>query len=147
MKWADHRGGWRKHKKLFKVGFSLRRWNGTASPGTWLRAHSRLRACSLRASPPAAACSLLRIISFARTHPRPSRLPHCQAPGHVHIRITVRASARGPADGYFTRADTSAAVLGAYSSKSGVPGCVFAPLSATGLGFGNVGTTPENILI
>jgi len=94
------------------VEFSLRR------PGTRLGAHSRLRACPPRASPPAAA--------------------------------------RRPTEGYFTRASTSAAVPGAQPSQSGAPGlafsrffaespgCAFAPLSATGLGFGKAGTAPGN---
>src|SRR5260221_12248774 len=81
----------------------------------------------------------------------------------VRIRVAVRAprcasppaAAAGPAEGYFTRANLSAAVLVAHSPPSGAPGLVFlhlsapspghafAPLSATGLGFGQAGTTPE----
>ena len=105
----------------------------------------------------------LRVSSFARTRPQRSWLRHRQAPGRVHICVAVRApartphpaAARGPAEGYFTRANSSAAVPGAYSSQSGVPGFAlplpsaaspgnaFAPLSATVLGSGHAGKYPE----
>ena len=60
----------------------------------------------------------LRVIPFARTHLRQSRLPHPQEPGCVHIRIAVHApvhasppaAARSPHEGYFTCANPSAAV-------------------------------------
>jgi len=97
----------------------------------------------------------LRVILFALTHPRRSRVPRRQIPGRVRIRIAVRApprapppaAARDPTEGYFTRASPSAVVPGAHPSQSGAPGLAFlhfstespgrafAPLSATGLGF------------
>ncbi len=99
-------------------------------------------------------CSFLKIDGTAR---------HRQAPGCVRIRVAVRAplrasppaAAAGPAEGYFTRANPSAAVPVPHSPPSGAPGLAFsrlsapspgrafAPLSATGLGFGQAGTTPE----
>jgi len=117
------------------------------------------RACSLLLH----RAALLRVISFVRACPRWSRLPHRQEPGHMRIHVAVRASthasppaaARGPAEGYFTRANPSAAVPVAHLPPSGAPrlvlsclsaaspGRTFAPLSATGLGFGQAGTTPE----
>ena len=107
--------------------------------------------------------ALLRVILFARTRPRCSRLPRHQTPGRVRIRVAVcarthvppPAAARDPAEGYFTRASPSAAVPGAHPSQSGAPGLAFSrfsaespgrafvPLSATGLGFGKAGTAPE----
>jgi len=67
----------------------------------------------------------LRVSSFMRTCPQRSQLRHRQAPGRMHICITVRApphapppaAARGPAEGYFTCANSSAAA----------PRCVFLP--------------------
>jgi len=105
----------------------------------------------------------LRVISFARTRPRRSRLLHRQTTARVRICVAGRAplralppaAARGPAEGYFTRASPSTEVPGAYPSQSGVPGLAlshlstaspgraFAPLSATGLGFGKAGAAPE----
>ena len=105
----------------------------------------------------------MRVISFVRTHPRRSWLQHHQEPDRVRIRIAVRAparvpppaAARGPAEGYFIHANASTAVPGTHPSQSGAPGFAlsrvsaafpghaFAPLSATGLGSGQAGTSPE----
>src|SRR6266581_3823027 len=72
----------------------------------------------------------------------------------VPPRASPPAAARGPAEGYFTRANSSAAVPGAHPPQSGAPGFAlshlsaaspghaFAPLSATGLGFGQAGKSP-----
>jgi len=69
------------------------------------------------------------------------------------------AAARSPAEGYFTRMNQSAAVLGAHPSQSGAAGlalsrlsaesprCAFAPLSATGLGIRKSGGQPLRILL
>src|SRR5258707_13791487 len=104
----------------------------------------------------------MRVISFARTRPRRSRLQHHQEPDRVRIRIAVRAparapppaAARGPAEGYFIRANASAAVPGTHPSQSGAPGFAlsrvsaafpghaFVPHSATGLGSGQSGEIP-----
>ena len=67
------------------------------------------------------------------------------------------AAVRGPSEGYFTCANPSAVVPGIHPSQSGVSGFVFsqvsaalprhafAPFSATGSGYGQVGTSPRNI--
>src|SRR5260221_9416098 len=108
------------------------------------------------------AATPFRVNSFARTRPRRSRLQQHQEPDRVHIRIAVRAparapppaAARGPAEGYFIRANASAAVPGTHPSQSGAPrfalsrvsaafpGHAFVPLSATGLGSGQAGESP-----
>src|SRR5260221_548806 len=105
----------------------------------------------------------LRVISFTQTRLRRSQLPHRQTPTRVCICVAGRAplctppstAARGPTEGYFTCASPSTEVPGAYPSQSGAPGLAlsrlstaspgraFAPLSATGLGFGKAGAAPE----
>ena len=149
MKRAGHRGGWQERTAC-----------AFASPCVPPRARPLPL---LRQAP-------LRVISFARTRPRRSRLPHRQTPARVRICVAGRAprarapsrcsapppaAARGPAEGYFTRASPSTEVPGAYPSQSGAPGLAlsrlsaaspgraFAPLSATGLGFGKAGAAPE----
>jgi len=150
-------------RKIVEVDFSLRRRNGTASPDTRLRAHLRLRVCPPYARPlPLQRATLLRVISFARTRPQRSWLLRRQAPGRVRIRIAVHgpartpppAAARNPAEGSFTGASPSVGVPGGRRSQSGVPGLpfsrfsaespgrVFAPLSATGLGFRKARDSP-----
>jgi len=50
-----------------------------------------------RARPlPLQRATLMRVISFTRTHPRRSRLQHRQEPDRVRIRIAVRAPVRAP---------------------------------------------------
>ena len=149
-------------RKFVEVDFSLRRRNGAASPGTRLRAHSHRRGCPRARPLPLQRAAPLRVSLFARTRPRRSQLRHRQEPGRVRIRVAVRAparapppaAARGPAEGYFTRANLSAAVPGAHPPQSGAPGFAlshlsaaspghaFTPLSATGLGFGQAGNPP-----
>jgi len=105
----------------------------------------------------------LRVISFTRACPQWSQLPYHQEPGCVCIHVAVHASARAspptvarsPAKGYFTCANLSVVVLVAHPPPSGAPrltlsclstaspGRTFTPLSATGLGFGQAGTTPK----
>jgi hypothetical protein len=107
--------------------------------------------------------SPLRVNSFVQTRPQRSRLRHRKAPSRIRIRIAVHVSPRasppaavtGPAEGYFTCTNLSAAVLAAHSPPSGAlgfafsqfsaasPGHAFAPLSTTGLWLGRAGTSPE----
>ena len=88
---------------------------------------------------------------------------HRQAPGRVRICVAVRApprapppaAVRGPAEGYFTRANSSAAAPGCvFLPKRCVRVCTFAsfhciararvcPLSATVVGSGHAGKYPE----
>jgi len=86
----------------------------------------------------------------ARAMPAPTRVA-VLAPA----RASPSAAATGPAAHLFTRGNPSAAIPLAYPSSSAVradafshlsaagPGRAFAPLSATGLGFGQAGTAPE----
>ena len=94
-----------------------------ASPGTRLRAHSCCCACPHAHPLPLQHAALLRVSLFAQTRLRRSGLRHHQEPGRVRIRVAVRApppcappptAARGPAEGYFTLANLSTAILGAH---------------------------------
>jgi len=151
-------------RKIVQVDFSWKRRNSAASPGTWLRTHSRRCACHpartlsccttwprwglfhshepVHGSPgchiaknlatcvfmslcmpphthplPLRRAALLRVISLTRTCPWQSRL-HIPPP-------------------------SGAPRLALLCLSAVLPGRAFMPLSATGLGFGQVETTPE----
>jgi len=107
--------------------------------------------------------ALLRVISFARACLQWFWLPHRQEPGRVYIHIAVHASvhasppaaARSPAE-VISLAQThlwwsqlhipspsGAPRLALSCLSTASPGRAFAPLSATGLGFGQAETTPK----